>query len=446
MATNFQVRVSDDGEVAVTDVARQVHMAVVPGMDAKIGSPWNRSGVYFLLGVGVQPMAVYVGKANELNKRIAQPHDRMPEWNRALLVCRPSAHFDEAEALWLEGRLYELLKRGRVDLKNGQIPGGGKALDQGKQESLEDHVVPYIKGALVLLGCDVSETLDPASQVYPRQGGELARDSTEEPMTIGKVHRRTLDVVVVGTVIKSTTHRYRHATATVEATGVRYDGILYRSATVAAKAVTGHKAVDGWSFWGVEGKTGRLTKLKEIRDGNTPSEPNSGHDQSPTRKRTRISIGKVHRKTLDVVGVGTVIRSTTRRYRHATATVEATGVRYDGHLYASLTAAAKAGTGYKTVDGWSFWGVQGKTGQVTKLKDIRDGTSPAEQQARSDHDQYPTHKQARMTPKRMSAAMRARLLARRDEGATHVELQREFHMTKGGVFKVLKEGGRVDSR
>ena len=49
-------------------------------------------------------------------------------------------------------------------------------------------------------------------------------------------------------------------------------------------------------------------------------------------------------------------------------------------------------------------------------------------------------------PKDMSPAIVAQLLARRDEGAKYVQLQEEFGLTRGSVFNLLKEHGRIDDR
>ena len=191
-----------------------------------------------------------------------------------------------------------------------------------------------------------------------------------KPAAVGGVHRKLLGVVDVGSVIKSVTHKYELAAATVEDTGIRHDGQLYGSLSAAARAVTGNNAVDGWSFWGAVGESGQLTKLKDIRYGRATIA--QAQRRTRGRKAKPVAVGKVHRKLLDVIDVGTVIKSVTHKYEGAAATVENTGIRYDGKLYGSPSAAAKAATGNEAVDGWSFWGVQDEFGQLRRLKDVRD--------------------------------------------------------------------------
>lgn len=166
----------------------------------------------------------------------------------------------------------------------------------------------------------------------------------------------------------------------------------------------------------------------------------------------------VHRKLLNIVDAGTQIESTVPS-RPATATVDVTGIRYQGELFGSLQAAAKAVTGYRT-NGWSFWGVRSDTGALVRLKDLQGQTQdgPAARDTRNARGQRPTatkrdrrpsrHGDARSTttPKKMSAATVKKLLARRDAGATHAQLQEEFRLKKGSVHRLLKEHGYVDSR
>ena len=164
--------------------------------------------------------------------------------------------------------------------------------------------------------------------------------------------------------------------------------------------------------------------------------------------------GKVHRKLLDVVQAGTQIESTAPSYP-AAATVEATGIRYDDELHTSLSAAAKEVTGTDTADGWSFWGVKSESGDVTRLKDLRDRTqnrgTPAvrdTQRSRSAPTKQDRRRKAgsKTTPKKMTAARIKRLLEKRKKGATYVELGKEFGLTQASVYNLLKENGLVSSR
>lgn len=318
MATHFSVTVSDDGRVELDHALYSLKLAVVSDKNAR-ALAWNHAGIYILLGlVADGGWCAYVGKSTDLSKRIAQPHESI-EWSRALLVCRPGSHFDTAEIGWLEGRLHGLLETGGVDLRNRQTPGDD-TLSERRQETLE-HYVGSIQSALTLLGY----SLGPPQQAT-RHAAEAAQQDAE-PTTAGKVHGKLLGYLPVGTVIKSTTSKYRGATAKVEATGILYGAKLYTSPSAAAKAVTGTDTADGLAFWGVEDKAGKVSKLRDVRDG-------------------KVAI----------------------------------------------------------------------------------------------------QRQRKTTPSKLTAAKRKRLFARHDEGATYVELQREFGMSQGGVYKVLKEGGRVRAR
>ena len=151
------------------------------------------------------------------------------------------------------------------------------------------------------------------------------------------------------------------------------------------------------------------------------------------------------RKLLDVVPAGTQIESTGRKHR-AIATVDATGIRYGGELFGSLAAAAKAVTGY-AIDGWSFWCARSDSGTVVKLKDIRAQTAGMRTATKQDPRPSPRRNaRSRTTPKKMSEATVKRFLARKDEGATYVELQEEFGLTQGSVYSLLRKRGRVSRR
>ena len=185
----------------------------------------------------------------------------------------------------------------------------------------------------------------------------------------------------------------------------------------------------------------------------------------PTLKQTAIlepkeikpaSTNKVHARLLDVVRAGTQIESASPSYP-ATAMVEATGIRYEGQLFGSPSAAAKAVTGQDTADGWSFWSVRSDSGALVRLTDLRTRQSSTARDTSTVHDQRRTETKQRRgpkpsrqpqrkgirTPAKMSATMKKRLLARRDEGATYVQLQKEFGLTQGSVYSLLKKAGRI---
>ena len=175
---------------------------------------------------------------------------------------------------------------------------------------------------------------------------------------------------------------------------------------------------------------------------------------------TPATIGKVHLKLLDVVKSGTQIESTSRKYP-ATATVEPRGIRYQDELFGSPSAAAKAVTGQDTADGWSFWGVRrSDSDKVVMLKALKVQretggiaaavTGTAQRSAtdgpRSKTEGRPSPSRGKTTPKKMSPATVRRLLARKDEGATYVQLMKEFGLTQGSVYSLLLENGRVTQR
>ena len=174
---------------------------------------------------------------------------------------------------------------------------------------------------------------------------------------------------------------------------------------------------------------------------------------------TPATIGKVHLKLLGVVKSGTQIESTSRQHP-ATATVEPRGIRYQDELFGSPSAAAKAVTEQDTADGWSFWGVRSGSGKVVMLKDLRAQretggiaaavTDTAQDLQPTGHDARPKvvrrPSRGRTTPKKMPAATVRRILARRDDGATYVQLRKEFGLTQGSVYTLLLENGRVTQR
>lgn len=339
MGTQFAEITVSDRTVEFTDSLYFLKFAIVSRKDVKrLDVQWESPGIYVLVDGWADSWCAYVGKATKLSGRI--PGDRGFEWSRALVVRRLEP-FDSAEIGWLEGRIYGLLKARGVDLKNIQTPKDD-TLNLAKQKVCENYV-EVIQDALVLLGYDP----EGHPQQVPAQTTELELEETEEtkPATIGKPHRKLLDVVRVGAQIESTAAKYR-ATATVEATGTRYEGKLYTSPSAAAKAVMGTEAADGYSFWGVRSGS-EVTRLKILRDQTHQADPAAG-DTNPAHDRRQME------------------REQRRR------------------------AVAPYG--------------------------------------------------------KMSAAVVNRLLARRDKGATYDQLQKEFNLGRGSVYTLLEMYGRVRKR
>ena len=338
-----------DRTVEITSSLYPLKMAVVPRDYKGLGDEWEKPGIYVLLGEpDGSTWRVYVGQAKELRKRIRQ-HRKGAEdgtffaWSRALLV---TGSFGLSEIGWLEWRMYGLLQTGGVDLENKQIPGEVPLGAASSQANLEIFV-GVIKDALVLLGYDP----EGRSAVAPARMAELELEDAQ-PATTGKPHRKLLDVVDAGTEIESTSSKYP-ATATVEATGIRYQGEIFGSPSAAAKAVTGHDTADGWSFWGVRSDSGEAVSLKRLRaqpSNRTSDAQDVRNARSDRRRRTRPK-------------------------------------------------------------------------------------AVAQRNARS-----------KTTPKKMSPATVRRLLARKDEGATYVQLGKEFGLTQGSVYSLLLDSGRVTQR
>lgn len=408
MATLFEeVRVFD-GTVEITCKPHALKMAVV--RNAKdLGDQWKSPGIYVLLGSQSESSwRAYVGKSNQLSGRFAQ--DRDFEWHRALLV-RHSVGFDSAEAGWLEGRMHGLLEAAGVDLENTQRPGD-PTLPVSKQESLERYV-EVIQDALVLLGYDLSgrrkvnsgQSVTPTAEAVGVTDGPVSRNAAR--------NAAIWDAYLAGEKLSVLAERYGFA----DSAGPDY------VVTLEAKRRGVLRPRRRKQF------TGPLHSTHEVFD--------IGVEYGKA--------GKVHRKLLHVVDVGTQIESTSPSHG-ANATVEGTGIRYDGELYNSLSAAAKAVTGDDTADGWSFWGLRLESGVVKKLKLVRDAHGDDAQSPPRRGAKGGRKRRSKTTPARMSATKRARLLSRRDEGATYAELRREFGMSQAGVYTVLKEGGRVDDR
>ena len=340
-----------DRTVEITSNLYPLKMAVVPRDCKGLGDEWESAGIYVLLGErDGSTWRVYVGQAKELRKRIRQ-HRKSAEdgtffaWNRALLVCNTGS-FGLSEIGWLEWRMHRLLEAGGVDLENKQIPGEVPLGAASSQADLEVFV-GVIKDALVLLGYDP----EGRSAAAPARMAELELEDAQ-PATTGRPHRKLLDVVDAGTEIESTSSKYP-ATATVEATGIRYQGEIFGSPSAAAKAVTGHDTADGWSFWGVRSDSGEAVSLKRLRA--QPSNRTSG------------------------------------------------------------------------------------------AQDVRNARSDR----RRRQDRRPVaqrNPRSKTTPKKMSPATVRRLLARKDEGATYVQLGKEFGLTQGSVYSLLLESGRVTQR
>lgn len=343
MATRFWEVTVSDRMVELTDSLYFLKMAIVSRKDVKdLGDQWKCPGIYVLVDGWADSWCAYIGKGTQLSVRI--PNNRDFEWNRALIVRR-SEPFDSAEIGWLEGRIIELLKAAGVELENKQQPRDD-TLSVARQKILENYVV-VIQHALVLLGYDPA-----GQQQVPAQTVELEPEDAR-PATIGKAHRNVLDVVRAGTQIESTLRKHP-ATATVESTGIRYQGNLYGSLQAAAKVVTGYNNPDGWSSWGVRSDSGEVVSLKRLR--------------TQTSNRT----------------------SAVRDARNARSVTDS---------------------------------------------DEQDRMQSPRRNARS-----------KTTPKKMSAARVNDFLARKDEGATYPQLEKEFGLTKGSIYKLLLENGRVKER
>lgn len=347
MKTHFQEVTVSGRTVELTHRLYFLKMAIVSRKDVKdLDDQWKRPGIYVLADGWTNSWCAYIGKAKKLSVRV--PNDRTFEWNRALIVRRSEPHdLDSAETGWLEGRIHELLKAAGVELKNERKPQDD-TLSMDRQRTLENYV-GVIQHALVLLG------YDPAGQQQqaPAQTAELEAEDVR-PATIGKTHRNVLDVVRAGTQIESTLRKH-HATATVESTGIRYQGKLFTSLQAAAKDVTGYDKPDGWSSWGVRSDSGEVVSLKRLR--------------AQTSNRT------------------STVRDAPRNARSA-------------------------------ID-----------------SDEQDRMQSPRRNAKN-----------RTTPKKMSPAKVRRLLARKDEGATYGQLAKEFGLTKSSIYNLLLKNGRVRER
>lgn len=87
-------------------------------------------GVYFLLSEvedSVQKQ-IYVGEADEVNKRIAEHFRGKDWWNDFVIFISKDSNLTKSHVRYLEKELYELLKRNQttIDLNNSKTPSGSK--------------------------------------------------------------------------------------------------------------------------------------------------------------------------------------------------------------------------------------------------------------------------------------------------------------------------------
>ncbi|WP_373232078.1 GIY-YIG nuclease family protein [Cohnella sp.] len=87
-------------------------------------------GVYFLISEAEDSLQkhIYVGEADEVNKRIAEQFRAKDWWNDFVIFISKDSNLTKSHVRFLEKELYELLKRNQttIDLNNSKSPPGSK--------------------------------------------------------------------------------------------------------------------------------------------------------------------------------------------------------------------------------------------------------------------------------------------------------------------------------
>ncbi|MBG0824897.1 hypothetical protein HS048_29805 [Planomonospora sp. ID91781] len=224
-----------------------------------LNDSWEVPGAYLLLD---RPDAegywgAYAGKASpgRLRSRVLDHLRNKDHWYRAVLIRRDTEYgFHSAQAGWLEGRLYDLLKAStHVRLHNGNRPND-ETLPRHEQAALETCIEPVV-GLLHLLGHKVADS--PVTPKRQRQASSSGR--------IGLVDLIAEGLLPPGGRIVSK-HRRHPGHAEVNADGtIRVGAHVSESLSDAAGKLCGGGAWNGWAFWHAETEEG-LVQLSVLRD------------------------------------------------------------------------------------------------------------------------------------------------------------------------------------
>ena len=243
------------GIIESLDDISAVGMAIVERHDAgSLGSEWDVSGVYILLGREGSGWRAYVGKAPAgLRQRITAHNKAKGFWSRALLVRRDTVNgFSSAHASWLEGRLYELLGTfAEVKLENKQVPGD-KTLASHDSYMLEQAVVPPVSSILRIMG------LAPKAAYI------------EKPLRASTFHGVTVKdllgagFVSVGEELTFTHEDYPASAVILDSGEIHFSGKSYPTLSAAGVAVR-DKETNGWYWWGAS-RDSKIVKMQAIRE------------------------------------------------------------------------------------------------------------------------------------------------------------------------------------
>jgi hypothetical protein len=351
-------------------------VAVHKGSVKELGASWDVPGVYFLFGPGenAESYTAYVGEASRrpLTLRLKEHVRGRAEWNRALLIARDAADgFHSAEVGWLEGRLHAVLTNAKAATVLNEKTPGDETLPEYARTTLERYVGPIL-AAMRALGYppDTADQSPPRAIRTPRRYTESVRALMEA----GLVRHRTRLVPTSNGI---------DSVAIVLSDGrLRVGGDAFDTPSGAARQVTG-RATNGWEFWGVPSGEGGIKSLASLRAQLGPSGDVSADATGFPRGATRppsaptgegsdsssFTLNALYASGLLTSDDGIYAEFRGNRYD---ATFQADGqIRIcDGRTFQSLSAAARAITGYST-NGWAFWRTL-RDGEAVTLGALRD--------------------------------------------------------------------------
>lgn len=246
-------------EVVIEHTALRLVVADRPLLRS-LSDSWEVPGAYLLLDRpdGEGHWGAYVGKASpgKLRSRVLEHLRNKEHWYRAVLIRRDTEYgFHSAQAGWLEGRLYDLLKASaHVRLHNGNRPSD-ETLPRHEQTALETCIEPIVS-LLHVLGHGITA---------PQKQKVTRRRRTAPDGKVKLVDLINGGLLAPGEKIVSKSPSYPgHAEINKDGT-LRIGDHISESLSDAAEKLCGKGSWNGWTFWHVETEEG-LVPLSVLRD------------------------------------------------------------------------------------------------------------------------------------------------------------------------------------
>lgn len=247
----------------------------------------NTPGVYFLFGKddAADKPFIYVGEAEEVHKRLLQPHVFEKEglyWTEAIAFVTTDGTLEKGRVKYLENRFFQIARdANRYELKNGKTPTQSKVsahIRDFLEQFIEavELIIPTL-GYMPFIPLPSEEAKDQDElylSKFKGKGGDAKGKRAADGFWVLKgsyIYPDVADYVSSG--IKNARAKYADV---IDENGILQQDICFGSPSVAGTFVRGRN-VNGLKEW----KTKDGISLKDLDTGATPVKRKKTADPSP---------------------------------------------------------------------------------------------------------------------------------------------------------------------